>query len=280
MREDRKSNLMHTLSPVRKRAKMSIENSDRTELTYNDLIRQNQALNHEVEQLRQQSVYAWGLYAETSRKLQVYSASIKAAVSSLLNHDIFWDSANQYEFLTNINASVSQVSELTILLTLAFRANAGSLTLKRDPQMIQEILSVAQANARLKLPELALKISYPVNGKMALVDYDYFTKALLLLIEVYNSSKPSGQILITASEGDTLWFLDISGIDIALMKTIEQMSNSNLQPVGPNSLSAESIIRLNIACGVLQLQEITMEILERSDQPAVLRIKVPAVANS
>jgi K+-sensing histidine kinase KdpD len=259
---------------------MSIENSDRTELTYNDLIRQNQALNHEVEQLRQQSVYAWGLYAETSRKLQVYSASIKAAVSSLLNHDIFWDSANQYEFLTNINASVSQVSELTILLTLAFRANAGSLTLKRDPQMIQEILSVAQANARLKLPELALKISYPVNGKMALVDYDYFTKALLLLIEVYNSSKPSGQILITASEGDTLWFLDISGIDIALMKTIEQMSNSNLQPVGPNSLSAESIIRLNIACGVLQLQEITMEILERSDQPAVLRIKVPAVANS
>jgi hypothetical protein len=259
---------------------MGIENSERAQLSYSELLQQNLALNSEVEQLRRQSVYSWGVYAETSRKLQVYSASIKAAVSSLLNHDIFWDSANQYEFLTTINASVNQVSELTILLTLAFRADAGSLTLKRDSQMLQEILSVAQANARNKFPNLALQISYPDAGKMALVDYEYFIKALLLLFEVFTAMPSSDQILITALEEDTFWFLDLSGIDIALMKTIEQMCGSELLPVGYNSLSAENIIRLHIACEVFHLQEISMEVLEKSDLPTVLRLYVPAVANS
>ena len=118
---------------------MSPENSEQAGLSYDELLQQNRALRSEVETLNRQSVYLLGVYAETSRKLQLYSASIKAAVSSLLNYDIFWDNANQHEFLETINSSVNQVSEL-IVLTLAFRGEAGSLVLKRDPQVFQEIL--------------------------------------------------------------------------------------------------------------------------------------------
>ena len=101
-------------------------------LSYDELLQQNQALLHKVEEFQEQENYIWNLYADTSRKLQVYSASIKAAVSSLLNYDIFWDSKNQHEFLETIDRSANQVSEMIVLLTLAFRAQANNLVLSRD----------------------------------------------------------------------------------------------------------------------------------------------------
>jgi len=258
---------------------MSQENSKQADLSHDELLQQNRDLHQEVEAIHQQSVYLLGVYAETSRKLQIYSASIKAAVSSLLNHDIFWDGANQYEFLTTINASVSQVSDLTILLTLAFRAEAGSLTLNLEPQMLQEILSIAQVNALNKFPELALNVSYPTDGKMVLVDYEYFTKALLLLFEVIYAGRSSRDVRIAASEDAAVWLLDFSGINTQLMKTIEQMYNSKTKPASIDFLSTENILRLHIVCAVLHLQGISVKVMDRPDQLPIIRLCVPAMAN-
>ncbi len=258
---------------------MSTEDSDQGRLSYEGLLQQNQALSQEIHELDQQRMFAWGLFAETSRKLQVYSASIKAAVSSLLNYDIFWDSANQHEFLETINTSVNQVSELIVLLTLAFRTEEGSLSLKRDPQMLQEILSVAQENARIKYPELTLNISYPLEGKMVLVDYEYLIKVLLLVLDVYCANISPGPVFIKASEGKTAWFVDFSGFDAQLMQTIEQMHRCKTQPANVDFLSAENILRLHIACEVLHLQEIRVEVLEQAERPPVLRLWVPVVEN-
>jgi hypothetical protein len=256
---------------------MSPENSKGVELTYDQLLQQNQTLLAQVEELQKQQFYTWEIYAETSRKLQVYSASIKAAVSSLLNYDIFWDSANQHEFLETINSSVSQVSELIVLLTLAFRTEAGSLELKRDPHMLQEILSVAQASAFLKFPGIGLDISFPREGKMVLVDYEYLTKALLLIFEVIYTRNPTEYILIQASEGDSSWSLDFSGFDPQIMETIHQMHYCRTEPLSINFLSAENILRLHIACEVANLQDISIEFLDQAQSP-VLRLWVPAIS--
>lgn len=257
---------------------MSVETPDFSNYTKEELLRENQALRSKVSTLQQEGSYYWELYAETSRKLQVYSASIKAAVSSLLNYDIFWDSANEHEFLETINSSVSQVSELIILLTLAFRAEAGSLTIKRDPHALPEILSLTATNARLKLPGLNLDFRYPGEGKPVLVDYEYLSLMLLLLIEVIKSRVTSEIISLTAVEEHTDWVLDFSGFDATLMKLIEEMHQCKTQPTGAEFLSPENVLRLHIACEIAHLQEIAVEVLEQqAGHPPILRLWVPAI---
>ena len=156
--------------------------------------------NRRSKNLQAQETFVWNLFAETSRKLQVYSASIKAAVSSLLNYDIFWDSKNQHEFLETIDSSVNQVSEMIVLLTLAFRTQANNLVLSRDLHLLQEILSVSHAMAMKKYPDIRLEVSFPSDGMPVLVDYEYLTKALLLLYEVIFAQAPAGSLRVEASE--------------------------------------------------------------------------------
>ncbi len=259
---------------------MDVENPEPPELSIEQLLRDNQALKRELEVLKQQRVYYWELYADTSLKLQLYSASIKAAVSSLLNYDIFWDNANQHEFLETINSSVNQVSELIVLLSLAFRGEAGSLVLKRDPQVFQEILLVAVNHARLRLQGLSLEVSFPDEGKLVLVDYEYLSMILVLLLEVFNSKKTTESISITAIEGNNHWFLDFSGFDRAIMKIIEEMHQCKTHPTSVEFLSQENILKLHIACEILHLQEIFVEILEPVDKPPTLRLWVPAITES
>ena len=92
-----------------------------------ELYQQTLDLRRQLAELTAKQRMVWALFIDASRKLQISSASIKAAVSSLLNYDIFWDGANQHEFLTTINSSVDQAAKLASLLTLAVRSEAGSL---------------------------------------------------------------------------------------------------------------------------------------------------------
>jgi K+-sensing histidine kinase KdpD len=246
-------------------------------LSYDELLMQNQSLRNEIAKLSAQGSYDWNLFTETSLKLQVYTASIKAAVSSLLNYDIFWDSANQDEFLETIDRSVNQVSELIVLLTLAFRSQAGSLVLKKDKQVLQEILSVAQTNALRKRPDIRLEVSFPPEGNPAMVDYEYLTKALLLLYEIFFSRGFSEQIRVAASETNDCWVLDFTGIDSSIIDVINQMYHCKTQPAAIDFLSSENILKLHIACEILHLQEISVDVLDAPEQPQMLRLRVPVV---
>ena len=184
---------------------MTSEQTQPTHLSYDELLKENLALRQEIEILKAQYPHTWSSFAETSRKLQVYSASIKAAVSSPLNYDIFWDHANEHEFLVTIDSSVNQVSDLMALLTLAFRAQANSLVLSRDLHLLQEILSVSQTYALRKFPKLRLSISFPPEGKPVLVDYEYLSKGLQMLYEVFYERDPLRSIQVVALEYEHRW---------------------------------------------------------------------------
>lgn len=254
---------------------MNIDHPKPDTLSNDQLLAQNTALRQEIEDLRAQEPVIWNLFAETSRKLQVYSASIKAAVSSLLNYDIFWDSTNQHEFLETIDSSVNQASEMIVLLTLAFRAQANSLVLSRDSHLLQEILSVSQSIALKKFPDIRLEIAFPPEGKPVLVDYEYLTKALLLLYEVLFAQAPAETIRVLASETEGAWFLDFIGLDPQVIKIIEQMHRCKTQPASNDLLSAENILRLHIICEIMHLQQISIDAMDESDRPTILRLTVP-----
>lgn len=258
---------------------MNSETPNHDSLSYDELLEQNRALRAELDEFRMQEAAIWNLFVETSRKFQVYSASIKAAVSSLLDHNILWDNANQHEFLQTINSSVDQVSEVTALLTLAFRAQANSLVLSTDFHLLQEILSSAQDTALKKMPGISLEISFPREGKPVLVDYEYLNKALVLLFEVLFTQSPAGPVRVVASEMDGAWRLDWSGANPAILRVIEEMHHGKTQPGSNEILSAENMLRLHVTCEIFHLQQISVDVLEEPGQSATLRLRVPDVVN-
>jgi hypothetical protein len=255
-----------------------MENSERPKpnsLSYDELLQQNLILRHELEEFRSQESFIWNMFAETSRKFQVYSASIKAAVSSLLDHNIFWDASNQHEFLQTIDSSVDQVSEITALITLAFLAQANNLVLSSDFHMIQEVLSSSQSIAARKMPEIRLKIDFPLQGQPVFVDYEYLSKALVLLYEVLFTQSMSQPIRIVASERNGFWALDLFGASQLTLRIIDQMHRCKAQPESNEILSAENILKLHLMCEILHLQQISLDIMDGPEQGRILRLRVP-----
>ena len=53
-------------------------------------------LNRELEEAKVINQAMWSLLVEITNRLQMSSSAIKAAVSSLLDHDIFWDGSTQH----------------------------------------------------------------------------------------------------------------------------------------------------------------------------------------
>jgi hypothetical protein len=247
-------------------------------LSYEELLQKYLILRQELEEFRRQESFIWTMFAETSRKFLVYSASIKAAVSSLLDHDIFWDISNQYEFLQTIDSSVDQVSEITALITLAFLAQANNLDLSSDFHMIQEILSNSQSTITKKMPGVGLEIDFPREGKPVFVDYVYLSKALVLLYEVLFTQSPSHLIRIVASEGNASWILDFFGASQSTLQIIEQMHHCKAQPRSNEILSAENILKLHLMCEILHLQQISLDVVTEPEQAPILRLQIPTTA--
>lgn len=252
-------------------------NPDQDKPSYEELLQQNQVLLQELSNLRAEKRALWVMLAGTNRRLQMSSAAIKAAVSSLLNYDIFWDGANQHEFLETINTSVDQAGRLVKLMTLAFRLESGTLSLKREPEVLQEIVSAVQDHIGQRFPHLTLGVTLPEAGGPALVDYEFLMMALEFLVEVieYMGIRRMG---IQAVEEADRWILKFEGLDdravqafrCAYENCLGQSSTSNL-------LVPEHRLRLYIINQILVLQGIRVEITGSSDQVQRLRLLIPTM---
>jgi signal transduction histidine kinase len=262
--------------------KMTIEESAQNTPTfsYEELYQQTIDLRHELADLKTKQRMVWVLFVDASRKLQISTASIKAAVSSLLNYDIFWDGANQHEFLTTIDASVDQVAKLTSLLVLTVRSEEGSLELKFEPHSLQEIISVVQHLGATSFPKLVLDINLPNEGKSVLVDYEYLTTALGLLCEVFEARLQSPFVRLQAIEEQNRWLLDFYGIDSTLMQQIQWSLDWQVDALpAVKALPLDYLLRLYIVHQILHLQGIEVEVLAGPTGDRTLRLLVPAVAD-
>jgi hypothetical protein len=250
---------------------------DASQLSYEELYRQNVTLRQELDDLKLNLQSMWALLVDTNRKLQVSSASIKAAVSSLLNYDIFWDGANQHEFLTTINTSVDQVTKLVALLALALRAEEGSLELKREPQDLQEIISIVLDHGANAFPKLTLAATLPADGRPVLVDYEYLITALELMCETFEAIASLERIQVQATEDQDHWFLDFKHLDQPIVALVLSPLDwrTNRLPHVP-ALPLEYLLRLQVARQILRLQGIETEALADAAEAAGLRLRVPA----
>jgi K+-sensing histidine kinase KdpD len=245
--------------------------------TLDELKRSNKALERELEALKLERQVIWPLLVETSRRLQASSASIKAAVSSLLSYDIFWDSANQHEFLKTIDTSVDQVGKLSTLFSLAFRLEAGTLVLKRELQNLQEILTSAQANAAFAFPNLDVELILPQEGKPVEVDFEYLTLTLTMLFEVFASRVDGKKITVRMQEAPAGWSVHIDGLDQATVELIRKMHFFELDSSYISSrLSPENAIRLHIVSKLFHLQDIQVDSVDRDGVQAGFYIHIPA----
>jgi K+-sensing histidine kinase KdpD len=234
-------------------------------LIHDDLEKQNQALRLELDQVLKQNKYLWKTLVDTSRRLQVTTSSIKAAVTSLLMYDIFWDGANQHEFLATINTSIDQVSELVKLVVLSSRLQAGELELKCEPHLLQEILSVLRIDISKKYPELLGEMKFPIEGSLVKLDYEYFKLALEMLLALYNSRLGGEHIQIDAEMISENWLVKLKSVDPEITGLIRLMVDCKTNPKTSDILSTENILQLHIICEILHFQDITFQFSEKLD---------------
>jgi len=245
------------------------------------------ALQEEVLELRRQLIESrarnrmmWSLLAEISQRLQASSTSIKAAVSSLLDYDIFWDGSTQHEFLETIDDSVDQGSDLIVLMTLAFRSEANSLEMKPEPHALQEILSTVLDTIGAQRSGLDLKINFPPEGEPVFVDYRYLAVALRLLLDVLLEPKPpADQLGLLAAEAQNNWLLDIGPIPQTIGQAVNHLCQNRFDELLTADdflpLSPENLLKLFTAGRILHRQDIQLDVQTAKTDKVGLRLTIP-----
>lgn len=245
--------------------------------SYEQLLQRIGELDAQLQQIKANNDYVWKLFSETMRGLQLSSTSIKVAISSLLSHDIFWDPPNQHEFLETINESTNKITQLVALLTLAFRAEAGSLVLNPEPQVLQEILAIIHKKAKARFPDLKTDLLMSSSEKTVRIDFEYSIMAIMYLIDFMYQKDKLQPVLIKAEEKGGLWFVDLVGFSPIAVKQIHGLHSFVTQkyPVDQADIKPETVIGLHVACEILQLQQIQNDVIETRGQTG-LRLIFPA----
>jgi signal transduction histidine kinase len=242
-----------------------------------DAQRQILELHRQLAELKAQNRAMWALLAEISRRLQTSSTSIKAAVSSLLDYDIFWDGSTQHEFLETIDDSVDQGADLIMLLMLAFRSEANSLEMKPESHPLQEILSTVLDALSTKMPKLHFDVTSPTAGKPVLVDYGYLAVGLRLLLEVLiESGIVSPKLELQAVEVENYWYLDVVDIQEPVTEAIDHLCQGRFDDLMlVDHISPENVLKLFTATRIIRLQNIRLDVQVNEEEKMRLRLTIP-----
>lgn len=258
------------------------QNMETETSTIANLQTQVQELQHQLDEMKTMNKAMWDLLVRIGNRLQLSSTSIKAAVSSLLDFDIFWDESTEHEFLQAIDDSINEMADSIVLMTLAFRSQARSLQIETEPNMIQEVLEVLQRDIAKNGNRLQIHLQYPPNGKPVLVDYQYLYVALKLLIEVIiDEMQETERVSIRANETGDCWHLNIDGLEAPIITIFHHFFEY------PRDLSAyvsqilpENTLKLVTACRILYLQNINLCLPQASEETTSLCLIVPAIVES
>jgi hypothetical protein len=219
----------------------------------------------------------WTLFADICQRLQVSSASIKAATSSLVDNSIIWDQSAQHEFVQSIDKTIDHISSISVVMTLAMKSANGRLTLILEPSSIQEILSRLANVLTRDMPKLSVTLDLPVGGKAALVDYDYLRIALRLLLEALmtSSSVPLEHLHIRAVEAEQ-WQIYFEGeFAGAATDLIARLSTVPPQVLLAEGIQPEAMLKAHTTSHILQQQHIGFSSVETAASPGIFMLSIP-----
>lgn len=219
----------------------------------------------------------WTLFADICQRLQVSSASIKAATSSLVDNSIIWDQSAQHEFVQSIDKTIDHISSISVAMTLAMKSANGRLVLILEPSSIQEILSRVANSLTSDIPKLSVTLDLPVGGKAALVDYDYLRIALRLLLEalINSSSVPLEHLHIRALESEQWQICFEGGFAGAATDLIARLSIVPPQALLAEGIQPEAMLKAYTASHILQQQHIVFSIVETATSPGAFKLSIP-----
>jgi len=254
---------------------MKPNTDDEEKLSFAELNKNYKELQNKYQEIISQKSTLDLLFFETSHKLQVYSASIKAAVSSLLSYDFFWDSSNQHEFLETIDDSIEQINNLVTLLSLALRSEANKLEIRPEPHNIQEIIYKLQ-NEITNNFNIKLDIDILEEGDPVVIDYNYMFLALKLFLNVVNDVQPYSNVHIKLSEipeNCLLEFQNINSIIINLLQSLIKCDKAIKQELV--SISTDNILRIFVVLKLFCLQGIDVKILTEQQETNTVLLYIP-----
>lgn len=248
-----------------------------------NLKNQVEVLRNDLTQLKTNNQVIWGLLVQIGNRLQRSSTAIKMAVSSLLDYDIFWDETTQYEFLQAIDSSTNEMADLIVLMTLAFRSQAKTLEIEVEPNSLQEIVVSLQKSINKNGRKIEMEVQYPFEGDPVLVDYQYLSLALALLIEViFSEDKDATKLSIITHKSPDFWHLQIEHLNPSIVVIIRHFFEqaSDIVTIS-NQILPEDALKLITACRILFLQNIQLCEKGSISNPTAICLQIPtAVAGS
>jgi hypothetical protein len=221
----------------------------------------------------------WTMFADISQNLQVSSASIKAAISSLLDTSIIWDRSTQYEFMQSIDKSVDRVASLMAVMTLAMKTVSGQLEPVREPSNVLEILSRVADGLAKEGANVFIMVTPPGTIKWVLVDYEYLRIALTLLLQVLITTSQNApeaiQIKVEEKESHVQITItgDFSGPATRLIAWLQTWQPPPLPP--SRGINSEVMLKVFTATQLLRLQDIEIDRPDDSPAPTSLKLGVP-----
>jgi hypothetical protein len=213
-----------------------------------------------------------------SRKLLTSTASIKAAISSLLYDDILWDPINQHEFLEIIDESADQLSDLLTLVLLTFRAEANLIILHPEPYLVEEILGKVKQQISAQLPRMDLNLTIPEDRVTIYADYDYLVLMVSFIIQVIDLVSEQKKILLQTREKNDRFFLIFNELEENTFRCLQQLMGFHPDNEGKCTdikLSPEALLKGQLIRHLMKMQEINGVFGQDSDQRNLFQLDIP-----
>ena len=142
--------------------------------------------------------------------------------------------------------------------------------------MLQEILSVVRERLAKRLPDLSLDVTFPPEGQLVLVDYEYLVMALTLLIEAFVAvDGDKKEIRLDAVEEDDSWLLTFSCITANVVQILKDITCCAGDISVSEHMTSENVLKMCIAQQIFDLQGIVTEVNDKTDIRIGIQLVIP-----
>jgi K+-sensing histidine kinase KdpD len=146
------------------------------------------------------------LLAAVGHDLRTPLAGIKAAVSSLRQHDVTWSQAEENELLETIEESADRLDELIANLLAMSRLQAGALSVDVRPVVLQEVV----AKALVGVPVDVVVLDVPDDLPLVLADPGLLERVIANLVDNARRFSPSGVPVRVTAWADDFAYLRVA----------------------------------------------------------------------
>ncbi|MCA9872140.1 MAG: sensor histidine kinase KdpD [Anaerolineales bacterium] len=153
----------------------------------------------QTQVLREKEKLQSALLSSISHDLRTPLVSITGTLSSLRENDTYFDPESRRELLDGAYQEADRLNRLVGNLLDMSRLESHSLTLKREPYDLQDVIGVARAQLRDRLAGRDIRIDLPPDLPLVSIDMVLFAQVLVNLLDnAVKYSEPHTPIEICA----------------------------------------------------------------------------------